>query len=165
MHVFRRYAVPALQAIVGVSAIQALTIVSLALASTAVASPITPVARADDLAGFHAALDATRQHSRAALAHLHAGELPLAEMEISRLRESFGLLIERYGAERQAASKDKTAYATTVVDIPLRIVTAQMMIAFGRPDIAANSLVAVCRSLGTLHDPPERAAATTCDPE
>jgi hypothetical protein len=125
----------------------------------------SPVARADDLAGFHAALDATRQYSRAALAHLHAGELPLAEMEISRLRESFGLLIERYGAERQAASKDETAYATTVVDIPLRIVTAQMMIAFGRPDIAANSLVAVCRSLGTLHDPPEPAAATTCDPE
>lgn len=126
---------------------------------------VMPIARADDLAGFHAALDVARQHSRAALAYLHARDLPLAVMEIARLRESFGLLIERYGAERRAAHKDKTEYATAVVDIPLRIVTAQMMIDFGRPDIAANSLVAVCRSLGSLHDPPEDRAATACDAE
>lgn len=124
-----------------------------------------PIARADDLAGFHAALDVARQHSRSALAHLHAGDTPLAVMEISRLRESFGLLIERYGAERQAAHKDKKEYATAVVDIPVRLVTAQMMIDFGRPDIAASSLAAVCRSLGSLHDPPERASATICGTE
>lgn len=124
---------------------------------------LMPGARADDLAGFHAVLDATKQHSRAAVAHLHAGDQQFAVMEISRLRESFSLLIERYGAERRAAHKDKTEYSTTVVDIPLRIVTAQMMIDFGRPDIAANALVAVCRSLGTLHDPPERATDTGCD--
>ncbi|MEZ5788797.1 MAG: hypothetical protein R3D62_20445 [Xanthobacteraceae bacterium] len=123
------------------------------------------IARAEDLAGFHAALDVARQHSRSALAHLHAGDTPLAVMEISRLRESFGLLIERYGAERRAAHKDRQEYATAVVDIPLRLVTAQMMIDFGRPDIAASSLLAVCRALGVLQESPESADATRCQSE
>lgn len=124
---------------------------------------LVPMARADDNAGFVTALDITTQHSRAALAHLRAGDVPLAVMEIARLRESFSLLMERYGAARRAAVDDKTAYATTVVDVPLRIVTAQMMIDFGRPDIAANSLLAVCRSLGSLRDPVDNTAPCDSD--
>lgn len=123
----------------------------------------TPAARAGDLAGFDTALEETTQHNRAALGHLRASDTMLAIIELGRLRESFGLLVERYGRALRDAHDDKAAVTTIMVDVPLRIVTAQMMIDLGRPDIAANSLVAVCRSLGALHEPGDRNAAASCE--
>lgn len=132
----------------------------LAVAALALAASI---ARAGDLSQFNAAVDDAAAHNRAALSHLRASSMPLATIELVRLRESFDLLLERYGGELRSARGDDPDYATILVDVPLRIVTAQMMIDFGRPDIAANSLAAICRSLENLREPPATDAAARCE--
>jgi hypothetical protein len=106
------------------------------------------VARADN--GFDAAVDEAASHTRAALAYLREERPGRALAEIERMRESFALLAERYGKDRPTEHRDNPDYVTALVDIPLRMITAHMMVNFGRPVIAYNSLVAVCRSLGAL---------------
>ena len=107
-------------------------------------------AMADDLTGFNAAVEDAASHNRAALAYLREERTGLAILELDRMRESWGLLVERYGKDRPAALRDNPDYVTTMVDVPTRIVAALMMIDFGRLDIAHNSLVAICRSLNEL---------------
>lgn len=105
---------------------------------------------AGDLDLFTAALDDTVLHNRAALRHLRAERTDLAVMELQRMRESFSLLVERFGKERPEVLRDDPDYVTTMVDVPTRIVATFMMIDFGRIDIAQNSLLAICRSLDEL---------------
>jgi hypothetical protein len=132
----------------------------LAVAALALAGSI---ARADDLSQLNAAVDDAVAHNRAALSHLRAASIPFATIELVRLRESFDLLLERYGGELRSASGENPDFATILVDVPLRIVTAQMMIDFGRPDIAANSLLAICRSLEILREPAATDPAAACE--
>jgi hypothetical protein len=130
------------------------------LCATLVLLALVATARAD---GFNAAVEDAASHNRAALAYLREERISLALLEIDRLRESFGLLSERYGKERPAAHRDNPDYVTMLVDVPLRMVTAHMMINFGRLAIAYNSLVAVCGSLNALRLP-DAEEAPACPP-
>lgn len=112
--------------------------------------------------GFDAAVEDVVSHNRAALAHLREQDIRLALVEIAFMQETFGLFAERYGKDRPARHIANPDYVTTLVDVPVRMVTAQMMIDFGRLPIAYNSLVATCRSLMALLRVDEDAVAQTC---
>lgn len=124
-----------------------------------------PLARADNLSVLDAAVEEAAAHNRAALAHLRANKLALAKIELVRLRRSFDLLVHRHGKRRRAlrGNGDGVDLTAVMVDVPLRIVTAQIMVDARRPDIATRSLVAVCRALASLHASPESAPAAACE--
>ncbi len=115
--------------------------------------------------GFDAALADVVSHNRAALAHLREDDTRLALIEIALMQETFGLFSERYGKDRPAFHVANPDYTTTLVDVPVRIVTAHMMINFGRVPIAYNSLVATCRALMALRrTEPDQVAEACGDP-
>ena len=65
-----------------------------------------------------------------------------------------GFSFEVHHADRHSAARVSTFHTPHgPVDVPLRLVTADMMINFGRLAIAYNSLVAVCGSLDALRLP------------
>ncbi|RAI44960.1 hypothetical protein [Rhodoplanes roseus] len=117
----------------------------------------------DDAALYNAAVAEAEGRNRAAIAAISGGDPARARVELAALREAFGRLVERWGKTRLAAVKGEPDGVTIMVDLPMRVVTAQMMIDFGRPDIATSSLVAVCRLLVALHVPPDPVAAAGCE--
>jgi hypothetical protein len=100
-------------------------------------------ARADDLALFNAAVEDVAAHNRVALGYLRTENVDLAMVEIDQMKEAWGPFAERFGRDRPEKFRDNALYATMLVDVPTRIVTAVIMINFGRPDIAKNSLQAI----------------------
>jgi hypothetical protein len=100
-------------------------------------------ARADDLALFNAAMEDVAAHNRAALGYLRTENIDLATAELERMKDAWGAFAEHYGGNRPAPFRDNKLYVTMLVDVPTRIVTAMIMVNFGRPDIARNSLQAI----------------------
>src|SRR5262249_54049777 len=100
-------------------------------------------ARADDLSLFNAAMEDVASHNLVALGYLRNENLELAVVEIERMKESWGAFAEKFSGDRPAPFRDNKLYVTMLVDVPPRIVTAMIMINFGRPDIAKNSLVSI----------------------
>ncbi|HVG51319.1 MAG TPA: hypothetical protein VM867_06785 [Xanthobacteraceae bacterium] len=115
-------------------------------ACSALASP----AFADDLADFNAAVERAAAHNRAALGYLRTESVDLAAVELNRMKTAWGDLTGRFGATPPAALRDNKLYTETLVDVPVRIVTATMMLDFGRVEIARNSLQAIRLSLSNL---------------
>jgi hypothetical protein len=111
-------------------------------AGVALLAGLTP-ARADDLAPFHAAMEDVASHNRVAIGHLHNENYDLALVELERMKDSWGAFAEKFGGNRPAPFRDSQLYVNMLVDVPTRIVTALIMINFGRPQIAANSLEAI----------------------
>lgn len=144
-------------------AVVTLAAVTLAPGHLAVAAPSS--GSDDDLALFQAAVAETEGRNRAALVAIADRDRPRAKAELAGLRDAFGRLAERFGKTRIIALRGETEGVTLLVDLPMRIVTAQMMVDFGRADVATSSLVAVCRLLVTLHVPPDPAAAAACEAE
>jgi hypothetical protein len=100
-------------------------------------------ARSDDLALFNAAMDDVASHNRVAIGYLHNENLDLAAVELERMKDSWGAFAERFSGNRPEPFRDNKLYVNMLVDVPTRIVTALIMINFGRPDIAGNSLEAI----------------------
>ncbi len=100
-------------------------------------------ARAEDLALFNAAMEDVASHNRVAIGYLRNGNFDLAAVELERMKESWSAFAERFGGNRPEPFRDNKLYVTMLVDVPTRIVTAMIMINFGRPDIARNSLEAI----------------------
>ncbi|MFD2180681.1 hypothetical protein [Rhodoplanes azumiensis] len=148
-----------------------LTILAAALLAAVTLSGAAPCAVAapssggDDDAVFQAAVAEAESRNRAALRAIADRDRPRAKAELAGLRDAFGRLAERFGKTRILALRGETEGVTLLVDLPMRIVTAQMMVDFGRADVATSSLVAVCRLLVTLHVPPDPAAAAACEAE
>lgn len=117
----------------------------------------------DEIAVYNSAIDDAELHNRAALVAIDARDPERARVELTALRDAFGRLVERFGKTRLVAMKGDPDGVTIMVDVPMRIVTAQMMIDFGRPAIATASLVAVCRLLASLHMPASPDAAAACE--
>lgn len=104
-------------------------------------------ARADDLDDFNAAVEAASAHNRVAIGYLRTGNTDLAALEVDRLREAWG----RVGArKRPAVFKDGTLYITAMTDIATRLISADMMLNMGKPDIARQALIGVRDNLYTL---------------
>lgn len=128
----------------------------------AVGAPSSTSGDGDDPTLFQAAVAETESRNRAALRAIAERDRPRAKAELAGLREAFGRLAERFGKTRIIALRGESDGVTLLVDLPMRIVTAQMMVDFGRADAATASLVAVCRLLITLHVPPDPAAEAAC---
>lgn len=108
---------------------------------------LTASAFADDLADFSAAIGAVGTQNRAAIGALENGNTELAELELDRLRMAWRQVSER---KRPAAFKDSELYTTVMTDVATRLVSADMMLKFGRPDVARNALLGIRDNLYDL---------------
>jgi hypothetical protein len=100
-------------------------------------------ARADDLADFNAAAEAIAAHNRVAIGYLRNGNTDLASLELDKTRAAWGDFSNRFSGRRPDVFKDNTYYVVAVTDISTRLITADMMLNAGRPEIAGKALSAV----------------------
>ena len=107
-------------------------------------------ARADDLAPFNAAMEEVASHNRVAIGYLRNENFDLAVIELERMKDSWGAFAEKFGGQRPERFRDNKLYVTMLVDVPTRIVTALIMINFGRPTIATSSLEAIREEMSAV---------------
>ena len=107
---------------------------------------LTP-AHADDLADFNAAVEAASAHNRVAIGYLRTGNVDLAGLEVDRLRAAWAKVAER---KRPAAFDDNKLYVAMMTDIATRLVTADMMLNMGKPEVARDALLGIRDDLYTL---------------
>jgi hypothetical protein len=108
-----------------------------------VAFALTGAAYADDLADFNAAAEAVAAHNRVAIGYLRTGNTDLASLELDTTRAAWGDFSKRFSGRRPDMFKDNTYYVVAVTDIGTRLITADMMLNAGRPEIAGKALSAV----------------------
>jgi len=108
---------------------------------------LTASAFADDLADFNAAIGNVGEQNRAAIGALQNGNRELAELELDRLRTAWREVSER---KRPDAFKDSELYTTAMTDTATRLISADMMIKFGRPDVARTALLGIRDNLYDL---------------
>lgn len=141
----------------------AMTLAAMTFLPTHLAVAAPSAGSDDDLALFQAAVAETESRNRAAILAIAERDRPRAKAELAGLRDAFGRLAERFGKTRILALRGETDGVTLLVDLPMRIVTAQMMVDFGRADVATSALAEVCRHLVTLHVPPDPTAEAACE--
>jgi hypothetical protein len=110
----------------------------------------TVSAAAGELEDFNAASDKAEAHYRVALGYLGSDQLDLAAPEIEATREAWNALVERFGPKPPAAFVGNDLYVTTLTDTSTRLVTAQIMLGIGRPDLARDTLVPIGAALSRL---------------
>ena len=115
----------------------------ISIATSAVLLAGLGAVRAEDLTLFNAAMEDVASHNRVAIGYLHNDNVDLAAVELERMKDAWGAFAERFGGNRPEPFRDNKLYVTMLVDVPTRIVTATIMLNFGRPDIARNSLEAI----------------------
>jgi hypothetical protein len=104
---------------------------------------LTGAAHADDLADFNAAAEAVAAHNRVAIGYLRTGNTDLASLELDKTRAAWGDFSKRFSGRRPDMFNDNTYYVVAVTDIGTRLITADMMLNAGRPEIAGKALSAV----------------------
>lgn len=98
-----------------------------------------PVA-ADRLDDFNATVETFSSHHRVALGYLRTGNFDLAAIELERMDGAWRAVVERFGADPPAAITDRVLYTTTLTDMAMRIIGARIVLDFGRPDVASQTL-------------------------
>ena len=111
---------------------------------------INPVARADDLADFNAALEAASAHNRVAIGYLRTGNNDLASLEIDRLRDAWIRFTERFSGNRPSVFANNALYGKLFTVVSARLVGADLMLKMGRLDAAGDSLNAIRGDLYAL---------------
>ncbi|HYC15660.1 MAG TPA: hypothetical protein VEC94_00480 [Pseudolabrys sp.] len=111
---------------------------------------INPVARADDLADFNAALEAASAHNRVAIGYLRTGNNDLASLEIDRLRDAWIRFTERFSGNRPDIFAGNALYGKLFTVVSARLVGADLMLKMGRLDAAGDSLNAIRGDLYAL---------------
>jgi hypothetical protein len=66
------------------------------------------------------------------------------------MQRAWGAFAERFGGNRPEKFRANEQYVTMLVDVPTRIVGALIMINFGRPDIARESLQAIRKEFSAV---------------
>jgi hypothetical protein len=107
-------------------------------------------AKADELADFNAAVEVAESHNRVAIEYLRTGNTDLASLEIDRLRAAWAKLNERFAGKRPAVFGGNTYYVVAMTDISTRLITADMMINSGHPDVTRQALLAIRNDLYKL---------------
>lgn len=120
------------------------------VAIAAFLASVAGVAYGGDLDAFDDALSAAAIHQRAAIAYLQDQQLHKAGAELVLLSESWQGIAARFGSRRPSAFEGNSLYDTLLVDVPLRIIAARMMIDLGRPEPARKSLDAIRTSLSAM---------------
>lgn len=105
---------------------------------------------ADDLADFNAAAEAAESHNRVVLGYLRNDNIDLAGVELDRLRAAWADLLHRFAGKRPAIFDGNALYGTVLTDISTRLVTADMMLNSGRPQVARQALDAIRADLYNL---------------
>jgi hypothetical protein len=111
---------------------------------------ITGPAKADDLADFNAAVEAAESHNRVAIEYLRTGNIDLASLEIDRLRASWAKLNGQFAGKRPAIFDGNNYYVVAMTDIAARLITADMMMNSGHPDVTRQALLAIRNDLYRL---------------
>ncbi len=120
------------------------------VATTLIALFCAASARADNLAPFNAAMEDFAAHNRAAIGYLADHDADLAAAELKKMQDAWGVFTQHFSRDRPDAFRDNKLYVTMLVDVPTRIVTAMIMIDFGRPAIAQNSLQAIRQEMSAV---------------
>jgi hypothetical protein len=107
-------------------------------------------ASADDLTLFNAAMEDVASHNRIAIGYLRNENVDLAVVELEQMKDAWSAFAERFSRDRPEPFRDNKLYVTMLVDVPTRIVTANIMINFGRPDIARSSLQAIREEISAV---------------
>ena len=121
---------------------------SLALLLLLVAA--APAVRADELADFHAAVAQVSAECRDALGVLETSGPEQTAAAVGRVRESWQLVVQQFGAHRPAGFVDQEDYTTTMLDIDMRLVGALIIINAGRQDAARKALSGIEEILSRL---------------
>ncbi len=100
-------------------------------------------ALAGDLADFNAEAEQVESHNRVAIGYLRTGNVDLAAVELDRLRVAWGALQRRFAGKRPDVFAGDAHYVLLLTDVSMRLVTADMMLTSGRPEIARQALDAV----------------------
>jgi hypothetical protein len=87
---------------------------------------------------------------------LETGGREQTEAEVSAFREVWGDIIERFGKDRPSAFADDDTYASTLLDIDVRLLGALLVINIGSREAAREALKPIGETLARLQ---ERAGA------
>lgn len=117
----------------------------------AVAALLAPaLARADTLAEFNDAVAAAFAHQRAAIGFLEHDDPEGVTAQLTRMAQSWQEITRRFGARRPDAFAGSELFGTMLVDVPLRIVGARLMVDMGRPDRVRAALEGIRRVVYAL---------------
>jgi hypothetical protein len=104
--------------------------------SVLLASPLA----ADELDDFNAAVERFSAYHRVALHYLRTGNVDFAVIELDRMREAWGSVVDRFAGKRPAAITDVALYTLTLTDVSTRMIGARLVLDMGRADVAAGTL-------------------------
>ena len=107
-------------------------------------------ALAGELADFNAAVEKAESHNRVAVGYLRTGNIDLASLEIDRLREAWAKMNERFAGKRPQLFDGNTYYVIAMTDIAARLITADLMLHSGHPDVTRQALLAMRNDLYKL---------------
>lgn len=105
---------------------------------------------------FDAAVERAAAQYRIAMQTLETGGREQTEAEVSAFREAWGDIIERFGKDRPSAFADDDTYASTLLDIDVRLLGALLVINIGSREAAREALKPIGETLARLQ---ERAGA------
>jgi hypothetical protein len=107
-------------------------------------------ARADELADFHAAVERALDQHRFAMATLESGSQAQTAAEVSRLREIWQALAERFGARRPDAFANDESYGTMFMQLDVSLIGVLLVIDLGSRDAARAALAPIEDTLTKL---------------
>jgi hypothetical protein len=99
---------------------------------------------------FNAAVEQSQSHNRVAIGYLRTGNTDLASVELDRLRESWGVLQQRFGGGRPDVFKGNAHYDKLWTVVAANLIAADLMLKTGRPEVARQSLDAINSELYAL---------------
>jgi hypothetical protein len=106
-------------------------------------------------ATFDGAVARAAMQYRIVMRTLETGGREQTEAEVSLFREAWGDIIERFGKDRPSAFADDETYASTLLDIDVRLLGALLVINIGSREAAREALKPIGETLARLQ---ERAA-------
>lgn len=104
-------------------------------------------ARAGDLDDFNTAVEAAMSHHRVAAGYLRSGNIDLAALEIDSLREAWAKVST---LPRPAAFQNQEHYTAIMLQTAAELIGTTLVLNMGRPDVAAESLDKIRKSLSAL---------------
>jgi len=104
-------------------------------------------ARAGDLDDFNTAVEAAMSHHRVAAGYLRTGNIDLAALEIDSMREAWAKVST---LPRPAAFRNPEGYTAIMLQTAAELIGTTLVLNMGRPDVAAESLAKIRKSLSAL---------------
>jgi hypothetical protein len=123
------------------------SIARLAALVIVLAGVVNSRALADDLADFNAAAEQMESHNRVAIGYLRTGNIDLASIELDRVRDAWAKL---NAGKRPSVFDGNTYYVVATTDIATRLITADLMMNSGHPDVTRDALLAAREDLYKL---------------